>query len=62
MVGFVCMEIREVITTPDKIIRAQFLCREQHPTRFQQCLDTLGTTGTGGLNFGIRASVPVLVQ
>jgi hypothetical protein len=62
VVGFVCMEIREITTTPDKIIRAQFLCKDQHPTRFQQCMSTLGTTGTGGLNFGIRASVPVLVQ
>jgi Flp pilus assembly protein TadG len=62
LVGFVCMEIREVTVTPDKIIRAQFLCPELHPGQFQQCLTDLGVVGTGGQNFGIRADLPVLVQ
>ena len=60
--GFVCVEIREVTVTPDKIIRAQFLCPEFHPAQFQECMDGLGITGTGGDNFGIRADIPVLVR
>jgi hypothetical protein len=62
IVGFMCLEIREITVTPDKIIRAQFLCPELHPNRFQQCLQGLGPSGTGGLNFGVRADIPVLVR
>jgi hypothetical protein len=58
IVGFVCVEIREVNVTPEKIIRARFLC----PTDplFTEC--DLGTTGTGGDDFGYRADIPVLVR
>jgi Flp pilus assembly protein TadG len=58
MVGFVCFEIREVIVTPDKIIKGRFLC----PTDplFAEC--PIGPTGTGGEDFGIRADFPVLVR
>ena len=58
MKGAVCVEIREVVVTPDKIIRARFLC----PTDplYDEC--DLGPTGSGGLNFGLRADIPVLVE
>jgi Flp pilus assembly protein TadG len=58
IVGFVCFEVREVEVNPGKIIRGRFLC----PTDplFEAECDI--TTGTGGLNFGIRADIPVLVQ
>ncbi len=58
MVGFVCFEIREVLVTPDKLIKGRFLC----PTDplFAEC--PIGPTGTGGDDFGIRADFPVLVR
>jgi hypothetical protein len=58
MVGFVCFEIREVLVTPEKIIKGRFLC----PTDplFAEC--PIGPTGTGGDDFGIRADFPVLVR
>ena len=58
IVGFVCFEVREVVVTPDKIIRGRFLC----PTDalFSEC--DAGTTTTGGLDFGFRADIPVLVD
>ena len=58
MVGFVCFEIREVISSPDHIIKGRFLC----PTDdlFDEC--KVGPTGTGGDDFGIRADFPVLVR
>lgn len=58
IVGFVCFEIMEIEVTPGKIIRGRFLC----PTDplFTEC--DLGATGTGGGNFGIRATRPVLVN
>lgn len=55
ILGFVCFEIREVVPTPDKIIRGQLLCPSDPRCDF-------GTTGTGGLDFGIRADIPVLVN
>jgi len=58
LVGFVCVEIREVETSPLNLIRARFLC-ETDPL-FDEC--GLGRTTTGGLDFGIRADVPVLVN
>ena len=58
IVGAVCFEIREITVTPDKIIRGTFMC-PGHP-RWDEC--DLGTTGTGGLDFNIRADIPVLVQ
>jgi Flp pilus assembly protein TadG len=56
--GFVCFEVREVVVTPDKIIRGTFMC-PSHP-RWDDC--DAGPTGSGGLNFGIRADIPVLVR
>ena len=58
MVGFVCFEIREILATPEKVIKGRFLC----PTDplFEQC--PIGPTGTGGDDFGIRADFPVLVR
>jgi Flp pilus assembly protein TadG len=58
LVGFVCFEIREVESTPDKVIRGQFLC--ENDPRTADCLET--GTGTGGLPLGLRAEIPVLVR
>jgi Flp pilus assembly protein TadG len=58
IVGAVCFEIREVIVTPDKIIRGRFLCKDD--ALFDEC--DLGLTKSGGLNFDIRADIPVLVR
>lgn len=58
IVGAVCFEVREVVVTPDKIIRGRFLC-ESDPL-YDEC--DLGPTVTGGLDFGIRADIPVLVR
>jgi len=58
IVGFVCFEIREVIPVPDKIIRGRFLC-ETDPL-FASC--DIGLSTTGGLDFGLRADIPVLVR
>jgi hypothetical protein len=58
MVGFVCFEIREVMVTPDKIIKGRFLCPSD--PLFAEC--PIGPTGTGGECFGITADFPVLVR
>jgi Flp pilus assembly protein TadG len=58
IVGFVCVEIREIVVVPSKVIRARFLC-DTDPL-FPLC--DVGQTVTGGLNFGIRADIPVLVR
>ena len=58
MVGFVCFEIREVLVTPQKIIKGRFLCPSD--PLFEEC--PIGPTGTGGDDFGIRADFPVLVR
>jgi Flp pilus assembly protein TadG len=58
VVGAVCFEIREITVVPDKIIRGRFLCRED--PLFEEC--DLGLTRSGGLDFGIRADIPVLVR
>jgi hypothetical protein len=58
MVGVVCFEVREVTVTPDKIIRGRFLCPGDDLWD-----DECGSLGkTGGLDFGIRAGIPVLVR
>ena len=56
VVGFVCFEIREVVVTPDKIIRGRFLCGSDPLAA--EC--DLG--GAGGGDFGLRATRPVLVE
>src|SRR5262245_34628930 len=58
MVGFVCFEIREVLVTPDKIIKGRFLCPSD--PLFAEC--PIGPTGSGGDDFGVRADFPVLVR
>jgi len=58
VVGAVCFEMREVTVVPDKIIRGRFLCPGD--PLFDEC--DLGRTKTGGLNFGVRADIPVLVR
>jgi Flp pilus assembly protein TadG len=58
IVGVVCLEIREITVTPDKIIRGRFLCPSD--PLFDEC--GVGITGSGGLDFGMRADLPVLVR
>jgi Flp pilus assembly protein TadG len=58
IVGVVCFEIREVLVTPEKIIKGRFLC-DTDPL-MKEC--DVGITGGGGLNFGMRADLPVLVR
>lgn len=55
ILGFVCFEIREVLVTPEKEIRGNLVCASDPRCDF-------GTTGTGGLDFGVRADIPVLVN
>jgi Flp pilus assembly protein TadG len=59
VIGAVCFEIREINVTPDKELLGQFFCPDQRPD-----LDCgpAGGSGSGGTNFGIRATRPVLVQ
>jgi Flp pilus assembly protein TadG len=58
MVGVVCFELREITVTPDKIIRGRFLCPGD--PLWSECDGGLGRSG--GLDFGIRADIPVLVR
>ncbi len=58
IVGFACFEIREIVVVPDKLIRGRFLC-ESDPL-FATC--DIGLSTTGGLDFGLRADIPVLVR
>jgi hypothetical protein len=58
IVGFACMEIREIETSPYNLIRTRFLC--PNDLLFDGC--DIGRTGTGGYDFGIRADIPVLVR
>ncbi len=60
--GFVCLEIREIAVTPDKVIRVNFLCPDLHPDEYAQCKEGLGLSTGGGDPFGIRADIPVLVR
>ena len=57
--GFVCFEVREVLVTPEKIIKGTFMC-PGHP-RWDDCA-AKGPFGSGGDDFGIRADIPVLVR
>jgi Flp pilus assembly protein TadG len=57
IIGAVCFEIREIVVTPDKIIRGTFMC-PGHP-RWADC--EINGTGGGG-DFGIIAEIPVLVR
>ncbi len=58
VVGAVCFEIREVRVTPEKELLGRFFC--PGPTEPLSC--DIGGAGSGGENFGIRASRSVLVQ
>jgi Flp pilus assembly protein TadG len=56
--GFVCFEVREVVPTPDKIIRGRFLCPSE-----EIAVDCYNSgSGSGGIDVGIRAGTAVLVQ
>ena len=56
IVGFLCMDIHEVIVTPDKIIKGDFICSTD-----SRC-DTPGL-GPGGIIPGsISAAFPVIVN
>ncbi len=57
IVGAVCFEIKEVLVTPEKIIKGRFLC-EGDPNWSTDC----GKGSGPGAGFGIRAQRPVLVD
>ena len=54
--GFICMDIREVVVTPDKIIKGDFIC----PTD-PRC-DMVGFGPGGTIPGSISADFPVLVN
>jgi Flp pilus assembly protein TadG len=58
IVGYVCFEIREVLVTPEKIIKGRFLC--PNDPLMAEC--DIGPSRTGGNDFGVRAQIPVLVR
>ncbi len=57
IIGFICFEMREILLTPEKEIMGRFFC----PGPGELPCD-VGATGGGGVNFGVRATIPVLVQ
>ncbi len=56
VVGGVCFEIREVLVTPEKVIKGRFLC-EGDPLMKDCDLGGL----PGGDDYDVRATIPVLV-
>jgi hypothetical protein len=56
IVGFLCMDIREIIVTPDKIIKGDFLCSTD-----PRC-DTKGFGPGGTIAGSISADYPVIVN
>ncbi|HXV37624.1 MAG TPA: pilus assembly protein TadG-related protein [Myxococcota bacterium] len=56
IVGFLCMDIREVIVTPDKLIKGDFICSSD-----PRC-DTPGFGAGGSLIGSISAAYPVIVD
>ncbi len=56
VVGFVCFDLHEVIPTPDKIIKGDFIC----PSDPRCDIDGLGPGGT--IPGGVSAGFPVLVE
>jgi hypothetical protein len=59
VIGAVCFEIREINVAPEKEILGQFFCPDQRP---ELNCGPSGGSGSGGRNFGIRATRPVLVD
>jgi hypothetical protein len=56
LVGFICFEVKEVIVTPDKLIKGNFLCSTD-----SRC-ENGGLTPGGGLHGGLSAEYPVIVH
>jgi hypothetical protein len=56
IIGFLCMDIREIIVTPDKIIKGDFLCSTD-----PRC-DTIGFGPGGTIAGSISADYPVIVN
>jgi Flp pilus assembly protein TadG len=56
IVGFLCMDIREIIVTPDKLIKGDFICSTD-----PRC-DKPGFGPGGGLAGSISADYPVIVN
>ena len=56
VIGFLCMDIREIIVTPDKIIKGDFLCSTD-----PRC-DTTGFGPGGTIAGSISADYPVIVN
>lgn len=60
IVGGVCFEVREVLTTPRHEIRGRFLCPGD--ALFSECNNPPGSGPGACGDFGLRADRPVLVQ
>ena len=56
IVGFLCMDIREIIVTPDKIIKGDFICASD-----PRC-DMPGFGPGGSVIGSISADYPVIVN
>jgi Flp pilus assembly protein TadG len=56
IVGFLCLDIHEIIVTPEKIIKGDFVCSSD-----PRC-DTPGFGPGGGIIGGISADYPVIVN
>ncbi len=56
IVGFLCMDIREIIVTPDKLIKGNFICSTD-----PRC-DTTGFGPGGSIAGSISADYPVIVN
>jgi hypothetical protein len=59
VVGVLCFDLQEVLVTPEKVIKGEFICPDD--PRFERC--DIGGFGPGGeVDAGIDAQAPVLVR
>ncbi len=59
--GFVCAEVVEVaLIGSNKTLRVNFICPQSDPIKYAKCLGD--GRGSGGDDFGIRVTIPVLVR